>query len=99
MTSIIILSYNTYTYTRRCIESIRRHTEPGTYELIVIDNGSQDESVAWLKQQTDINLVCNQENTGFPGGCNQGLLRARGGGHTFTQQRYGGDTALVETTA
>ena len=79
MTSIIILSYNTYTYTRRCIESIRRHTEPGTYELIVIDNGSQDESVAWLKQQTDINLVCNQENTGFPGGCNQGLLRARGG--------------------
>ena len=77
-TSIILLSYNTYPYTKACIESIRRHTEPGTYEIIVIDNASQDESVDWLKEQTDCILICNRENVGFPKGCNQGMEIAKG---------------------
>lgn len=78
-TSIVILSYNTYNLTKSCIESIRKFTPAGRYEIIVIDNASQDASVAWLKRQKDIELVCNKENKGFPGGCNQGMELAEEG--------------------
>ena len=61
-----------------CIESIRRHTQLGSYEIIVVDNGSEDGSVKWLREQLDIRLIVNKENKGFPGGCNQGLRVARG---------------------
>ena len=78
-TSIIILSYNTYKLTRFCIESIRQFTSAGSYEIIVIDNASQDESVEWLRIQEDIKLICNKENRGFPAGCNQGMKLAESG--------------------
>ena len=77
-TSIIILSYNTLNYTKLCIESIRRHTRIGTYEIVVVDNGSIDGSREWLKRQSDIILIRNYENVGFPKGCNQGLAISTG---------------------
>lgn len=77
-TSIIILSYNTYELTRLCIESIRRYTSPGSYEIIVIDNGSKDGSVAWLRQQSGIQIILNEKNVGFPAGCNQGIKATSG---------------------
>ncbi len=77
-TSIVILSYHTLAYTRLCIESIRTYTEPGTYEIIVVDNGSQDGSVEYLKQQEDVHGIFNAENQGFPRGCNQGMQIAKG---------------------
>ena len=77
-TSIIILSYNTYAYTKLCIESIRAYTTKGSYEIIVIDNGSTDESENWLKCQKDIHCIFNRENKGFPKGCNQGMEIALG---------------------
>ena len=77
-TSIVILSCNTYGYTRACIESIRKYTAPGTYELIVVDNGSTDQSGEWLKQQRDIHCIFNKKNEGFPRGCNQGMQAAAG---------------------
>lgn len=78
-TSIIILSYNTYGLTKACIESIRKFTKLGSYEIIIVDNNSRDESVAWLKKQQDIRLICNSENKGFPKGCNQGMAVAEEG--------------------
>ncbi|MGL5271785.1 MAG: glycosyltransferase [Selenomonadaceae bacterium] len=77
-TSIVILSYNTYEYTKLCIDSIRKYTEAGTYEIIVIDNASTDGSVSWLEQQKDLRCIYNKENLGFPKGCNQGMKIASG---------------------
>lgn len=76
-TSIIILTYNNLTYTKLCIESIRNFTSVGSYEVIVVDNHSTDGSVEWLKEQTDIQLITNGENMGFPAGCNQGIQAAK----------------------
>lgn len=78
-TSIVLLSYNTYELTKNCIESIRRFTPPGVYEIIVVDNASTDASPAWLKAQNDVRLILNDENKGFPGGCNQGMEIATDG--------------------
>ena len=71
--SIVILSYDLLEYTKACIESIRGTTPDSAREIVVVDNGSKDGSVEWLREQPDIILVENKENRGFPGGCNQGI--------------------------
>ncbi|MCL6446206.1 MAG: glycosyltransferase [Alicyclobacillus sp.] len=76
--SIIILTHNKLAYTQACIESIREHTTPGTYEIIVVDNHSTDDTRAWLSAQHDIICIFNDRNVGFPAGCNQGIRAARG---------------------
>lgn len=78
MTSIVILSYNTLELLQMCVESIRAFTDLGTYEIIVVENASTDGSVEWLKMQDDIRCIFNEENAGFPKGCNQGMEIARG---------------------
>ena len=73
LTSIIILTYNQLEYTKLCIESIRKFTPQDSYEIIVVDNGSSDGTVDWLKEQNDIKVILNKENLGFSKGCNQGI--------------------------
>ena len=77
-TSIVILTYNKLDYTKLCIDSIRKFTDRGSYEIIVIDNGSTDNTRQWLAGQEDILSILNSENKGFPGGCNQGIEKAAG---------------------
>ncbi|WP_166243647.1 glycosyltransferase [Paenibacillus turpanensis] len=78
VTSIILVTYNKLQYTKACIESIRAHTAPGTYEIIVVDNNSTDDTVSWLQMQEDIKCIFNQGNAGFPKACNQGAEIATG---------------------
>ena len=49
-------------------------TPESAREIVVVDNGSRDGSVEWLREQEDIVLVENEKNVGFPAGCNQGIL-------------------------
>jgi len=78
LTSIVMATYNKLAYTKQCIASIRRHTEDGSYELIVVDNGSDDGTPDWLAEQPDIRLIRNGSNAGFPRAVNQGLEQAAG---------------------
>lgn len=75
--SIVILSYNQMEFTKTCLESIRRNTKCN-YEIIVIDNHSNEETLCYLREQKDILLIQNKENKGFAAGCNQGMQIARG---------------------
>lgn len=77
-TSIVILTYNNLNYTKECIDSIRQYTPHGTYEVIVVDNNSNDGTVEWLQRQEDLVLILNDSNHGFPGGCNQGIAASLG---------------------
>lgn len=77
-TSIVILTHNKLDYTKQCIESIRQYTREGSYEIIVVDNHSTDGTVEWLQSQKDIRTIFNNENVGFPKGCNQGIQIATG---------------------
>lgn len=72
-TSIVILSYNIKDICVSCIESIRRNNPKSAYEIVVVDNASTDGIREWLQDQEDITLICNEENVGFPMGCNQGI--------------------------
>ena len=75
--SFIILTYNNLEYTKNCINSIRNNVMEGTYEIIVVDNHSTDGTVNWLMEQDDIISIYNDENLGFPKGCNEGINLAR----------------------
>ncbi len=72
-TAIVILSYNNIYLMQKCLESIRQSCAPDSYTVIVVDNASTDGVTEWLKQQSDIKLLLNDENIGFPAGCNMGI--------------------------
>lgn len=64
--SIIVVSYNTRQMTLACLASVVAETEPGTYELIVIDNASSDGSADAIAHEFPaIRLVASTSNLGF----------------------------------
>lgn len=72
----MVLAWNQLPYTRRCVESIRRHTTV-SYELIVVDNGSDSPAREFAAVAADV-PVFNEQNLGFAAGMNRGLAVARG---------------------
>ncbi len=74
--AIIILTWNGLEVTKECIASIRARTCGVPYRLIVVDNGSTDGTLEWLRAQEDITLIANAENVGFTRGNNQGMAAA-----------------------
>ncbi|QJD83453.1 methyltransferase domain-containing protein [Cohnella herbarum] len=77
-TSIILVVHNQLAMTKRCVLSIRKYTDPGSYEIIVVDNASTDGTVGWLRAQPDIRLLEQAKNVGFPAGCNIGAAASAG---------------------
>jgi len=81
--SVIVLSYNNYERTTGpCLESLISDPENENLEIIVIDNGSADDTPARLQQAVtghpNIELVLNSTNRGFAGGNNDGAMLAAG---------------------
>ena len=74
--SIITLTYNNLSYTKRFIESLYKYTQD--FELIIVDNGSTDGTVEYLKTLNRVKLILNKENLGFSKGNNQGIEIAEG---------------------
>lgn len=76
LTSIIIPTYNGLHLLKSCIDSIRAYTET-PYEIIVVDNGSQDGTDAYCRLNK-LTFISLPENRGFPYACNLGLRLASG---------------------
>ncbi|MBI3620338.1 glycosyltransferase family 2 protein [Candidatus Roizmanbacteria bacterium] len=82
--SIVVVSYNTAETTRTCLVSIQKSLAATTiaYEIIVVDNNSQDETKAGLKKISasfpQLQIIVNTENVGFGKANNQGASRAKG---------------------
>lgn len=77
-TSIIIPTYNQAKYLKSCIESISEHTDL-PYEIIIVDNGSTDETERYLKQVgTEVRYKILADNHGFAGAVNIGLMMSKG---------------------
>ena len=68
----MIVTFNEITFTRQCLDSIRLLTDE-PYEMIVVDNGSTDGSVEYLRAMADVRLIENDTNRGFPAAANQGM--------------------------
>lgn len=78
--SIIIINFNTYKYLARCLSSIfKSELRRDSYEIIVVDNASKDDSVNQLiKDYPHIRLIVNKKNIGFAKANNQALKKASG---------------------
>lgn len=74
-TSIVILTRGRVDLTRRCVESIRYHTEE-SIEFIFVDNGSPDDTLDYLSTIPGATIIANEGNKGFAAGCNQGMAAA-----------------------
>lgn len=77
--SVIILNYNVRFFLEQCIKSVQKSLQNIQGEIIVVDNNSQDDSSAMMRELfPDIQYVENPVNLGFPKGNNIGVDRAKG---------------------
>lgn len=73
-TTIIIPNYNGLSFMEPCFESLKEQTVRN-FKVLVVDNGSTDGSVEWLKEHR-IPSIFLKENTGFSGAVNTGIRAA-----------------------
>ncbi len=84
--SIIIVSFNTKNLTVQCIKSVFKEGSKLEKEIIVVDNGSVDDSVKEIeklkiknrKLGSKIKIIVNSENLGFSKANNIGIKEAKG---------------------
>lgn len=73
--SIVIVNYQTFEMTRNTVNSIFEYSYPFTYEVIVVDNASSDDSLKKLKDyfKDRVKFIESSQNNGFAAGNNQAL--------------------------
>lgn len=78
--SIIIPVYNVEKYLDRCMQSVMNQVTEFRYQVIVINDGSTDQSASILEKYSTIEhiSIITQENKGFSGARNTGLRSVRG---------------------
>ena len=77
--SIIIVSYNTADITLECIKSVYEKTQGVDFEVIVVDNNSQDGSIEAIEQEfPNVNIIKNPINAGFGAANNLAIKQAKG---------------------
>ncbi len=78
MISVVVLNYNGKKFLDGCLSSLDRQTYRD-FEVILVDNGSSDGSVAYVRKwYPSVILVETGKNLGFAGGTNAGIRVARG---------------------
>lgn len=76
--SIIVVNYNTLETTKKCLDSIFNHTEGIIFEVILVDNNSNDGSFDYFSKDTRIKFIESGSNLGFGKANNLGLKYASG---------------------
>ncbi len=82
LASLVLVAYGDASPTKLCLESILVSTEAPTYELIVVDNGSDEAASEYLEElaraNAHVRVIRNEQNAGFARALNHGLGLARG---------------------
>jgi len=80
--SIVMATCNAYEFTKLCIDNILQNTTHPRYEIVVVDNGSSDATLDYLRaikeQHGNVRVIENADNRGFAAAANQGLRLADG---------------------
>ncbi len=77
--SIVILNYRTFELTRDTVNSVLRYSYPFSYEIIVVDNASGDDSLIKLQDyfKDKVKFIESKENNGFAAGNNLALRQVK----------------------
>jgi GT2 family glycosyltransferase len=77
--SIVIVSYNTKDILENCLRSIYAETKRVMFEVIVVDNASEDGTIGMIDAQyPNVRLIKNSHNAGFAAANNQGITISLG---------------------
>ena len=75
--SIVIVNWNGRSLLEPCLQSLQAQTLQD-FEIILVDNGSTDGSLEWLRERCDwIRLIANEQNLGFAAANNQAIQVSR----------------------
>ena len=83
--SIIIVNWNGGELLRSCLRSIAQSPPSVAYDIVVVDNASSDDSVAWLRSSAvsdllpgiGVYIIENADNAGFSKANNQGIAHSQ----------------------
>ena len=93
--TLVIVSFNTREILLRCLGSIKKYTQEISYEVILVDNASEDGTIeAVVELFPEINVISNKENRGFSAANNQGIIESKGLRVAFLNP----DTLLTENS-
>jgi len=77
--SIIIVNYKSWGALQECLNSFNQYSPKLNYEVIVVDNKSQDDQINFFSQDyPSVKFIENKGNYGFSDGCNLGAESATG---------------------
>lgn len=77
--SVIIVNYNGVSFFKKCFESLKDNLSGISFEIIVVDNDSKDNSCNFLRTHfPEVKLIASKENLGFGRGNNLGVENAQG---------------------
>nr|WP_220479028.1 glycosyltransferase [Lysobacter spongiae] len=99
--SIVIPVYDQFAHTLACLRAVAAHPPATTFEVIVVDDGSTDDTEAALRQVAGLRYHRRAENGGFIAACNDGAAIAKGDYLVFlnndTVPQPGWLDALIDT--
>jgi len=70
---VLIVNYNTEKLISRCLNSISKNTRFKQYNILVVDNGSSDNSIKAIKKFKGVFLIKNKKNYGYGKAANIGI--------------------------
>ena len=77
--SVIVVNYNTAHLLKEMFDTLAAATQGISYEVIVVDNASRDDSLTVLKEQhPGVKVIANAQNVGFGRANNQAIEHLRG---------------------
>lgn len=80
LVTVLMATYNQAGYCRQALDSLGAQTLPSDdFEVIVINDGSADETSVILNEYTGWIRLLERDNRGLVASCNEGLALARGG--------------------
>lgn len=79
LVSIIIVNWNSKEDLKECLESFFKKVKYSSYEIILVDNASKDDSVNFVKKNfPQVRIIQSDSNLGFAGGNNLGFDKSKG---------------------
>ena len=89
--AFLILNFGTYEETTDCVSSIVEHVDTDDYKIVIVDNGSKDDSLNRLQNKyinsENVDVISTGENLGFAQGNNVGIK--------YVNERYSPDFVAV----
>lgn len=77
--SIVVVSWRVKDQLTRCLHSIFKQTRNLEYEVIVVDNASDDGTTDTVRTHFhEVELIANEKNVGFAQACNQAIKKSKG---------------------